>query len=237
MEMVKEKGQMHESTTPHHLAKYVTIAVDIATRIVRGEYKVGQKIFGRSTLAGRYNVSPETIRRALTLLQETGIVDVLPGVGVVVKSLDAAQEYLARYNQRQVLIDIQERLSQLLKERDRLNAEIDNLTNQLLDYTFKMAGRLQKLEELKVLPEAPVVGKSLAEIDFRARTGATVLAVYRQGEEMVSPQPRTIIQEGDVLLIVGPQESKQEVYKLLKEPDRKENDAGSIEADNNYETF
>jgi len=219
---------MRESV-PANLAKYVTIAVDIATRIVRGEYKVGQKIFGRSTLAGRYNVSPETIRRALTLLQETGIVDVLPGVGVVVKSHEAAEEYLARYNQRQVLIDIQERLSQLLKERDRLNAEIDNLTNQLLDYTFKMAGRLQKLEEITVLPHSPMVGKSLAEIDFRARTGATVLAVYRQGEEMVSPQPRTIIQAGDVLLIVGPQEAKQEVHKLLKGSEEKNDDTGRLD--------
>lgn len=207
-----------EDTVNASLAKYVTIAVDIATRIVRGEYKVGQKIFGRSTLAGRYNVSPETIRRALTLLQEKDIVDVQPGVGVIVKSPDAAKEYLAQYNQRQVLIDIQQRLSELLKERDRLNAEIDKLTNQLLDYTFKMAGRLQKLEEVKVMPNSPVVGKSLAEIDFRARTGATVLAVYRNGEEMVSPQARTIIQEGDVLLIVGPAEVKEAVYRLLREP-------------------
>jgi len=222
---------MSESVSTN-LAKYVTIAVDIATRIIRGEYKVGQKIFGRSTLAGRYNVSPETIRRALTLLQETGIVDVMPGVGVVVKSNKAAEEYLARYNQRQVLVDIQGRLSQLLKQRDALNTEIDSLTNQLLDYTFKMAGRLQRLEEITVPRNSRVVGKSLAEIDFRARTGATVLAVYRYGEEMVSPQARTIIQEEDVLLIVGPQEAKQEVHLLLYGRD---NDGPTVgEVDDQY---
>lgn len=200
------------------LARYVAIAVDMATRIVRGEYKTGQKIFGRSTLAGRYNVSPETIRRSLTLLQEMDIVDVMPGVGIIVKSDVAAEEYLARYNQRQVLRDIQQRLANLLKERDKLNAEIDNLTKQLLDYTFKMAGRLQKIEEITVMPNSPVVGKSLAEIDFRARTGATVLAIYRDGEEIVSPQARTIIQEGDVLIIVGLSKVKEEVLKLLKHP-------------------
>ncbi len=218
---------MSESVSTN-LAKYVTIAVDIATRIIRGEYKVGQKIFGRSTLAGRYNVSPETIRRALTLLQETGIVDVMPGVGVVVKSNKAAEEYLARYNQRQVLVDIQERLSQLLKQRDALNTEIDSLTNQLLDYTFKMAGRLQRLEEITVPRNSRIVGKSLAEIDFRARTGATVLAVYRYGEEMISPQARTIIQEEDVLLIVGPQEAKKEVHLLLYERDNEGPMAGEV---------
>lgn len=177
--------------------------MDIATRIVRGEYRVGQKLFGRSTLAGKYNVSPETIRRALTLLQERGIVDVLPGIGVVVKSSRLAREYLADYNQKKVLLDIQERLTDLLKAREKLNTEIDRLTNQLLDYTFKIAGRLQKLEEIIVPANSPLLGKSLAEADFRARTGATVLSIYRNGREMLSPEAKTTLQSGDVLIVIG----------------------------------
>ncbi len=89
--------------TEVHLARYITIAADLADRIVRGEYQEGQKVFGRSTLAGKYNVSPETIRRALTLLQEVGIVEVAPGVGVVVKSSEVARKYLDDFDQRRVL--------------------------------------------------------------------------------------------------------------------------------------
>ncbi|TYO97386.1 TrkA C-terminal domain-containing protein [Desulfallas thermosapovorans] len=206
---------MQEHRSHVYLARYITIAVDIATRIVRGEYRLGQKIFGRSTLAGKYNVSPETIRRALTLLQERGIVDVMPGVGVVVKSDAAAREYLADYNQKKVLLDIQERLTELLKEREKLNTEIDHLTNQLLDYTFKMAGRLQKLEEVTVPPQSPLLGKSMAEADFRARTGATILSIYRNGHEMVSPEAKTTLQAGDVLLIVGTHDSARMVYQMV----------------------
>jgi K+/H+ antiporter YhaU regulatory subunit KhtT len=206
---------MQENQPQVHLARYVTIAVDIATRIVRGEYRIGQKIFGRSTLAGKYNVSPETIRRALTLLQERDIVDVMPGVGVVVKSDRAAREYLADYNQKKVLLDIQERLSDLLREREKLNTEIDRLTNQLLDYTFKMAGRLQKLEEITVPPSSPLLGKSLAEADFRARTGATVLSIYRNGHEILSPEAKTTLQAGDVLMVVGTHDSARMVYQLV----------------------
>ncbi|SFR05445.1 TrkA C-terminal domain-containing protein [Desulfoscipio geothermicus] len=205
------QGQRHQA----YLARYITIAVDIATRIVRGEYRIGQKIFGRSTLAGKYNVSPETIRRALTLLQERGIVDVMPGVGVVVKSDRAAREYLADYNQKKVLLDIQERLTKLLREREQLNTEIDQLTNQLLDYTFKMAGRLQKLEEISVPPDSPLLGKTLAEADFRARTGATILSIYRNGHEMVSPEAKTTLQAGDVLMVVGTHEAAGMVYQLV----------------------
>ena len=41
---------------------YQQIAVDIASKIASGKYPVGEKIKGRTTLAGYYNVSPETIR-------------------------------------------------------------------------------------------------------------------------------------------------------------------------------
>lgn len=197
------------------MARYVNIAMDIATRIVRGEYRVGQKIFGRSTLAGKYNVSPETIRRALTLLQDTGIVQVSPGVGVVVKSQKAAEAFLAECGQKQVLRDVQEKLHQLLRERDRINNEIEKLMNELLEYTFKMAGRLQRIEEIKVLNYSPLVGKSLAEAEFRGKTGATVLAIYRNGEEIVSPRAETVIQAGDILIMVAPPEVREQVHLLV----------------------
>lgn len=200
-----------------HLSRYVAIAVDIAARIVRGEYREGQKIFGRSTLAGKYNVSPETIRRSLILLQETGIVDVLPGIGVVIKSHRAAEVFLTEYGQKQVLKDIQERLTMLLRERDRVDAEIERLTKDLLDYTFKMVGRLQKIDEVRVLPGSFLVGKTLVELNFRVRTGATVLSIYRNGRELLTPEADTIIKADDVLIVVGPPEVKEAVHKLARQ--------------------
>ncbi len=204
-----------ENQGSHLLARYFNIAIDISARIVRGEYREGQKIFGRSTLAGKYNVSPETIRRALMLLQDTGIVNVTPGVGVVVRSRKAAETFLAQSGQRQVLQEMQERLHDLLRERDRLNIEIEKLMNELLDYTFKIAGRFQKIEEIKVTPFSPLVGKSLVEAEFRGKTGATVLAIYRDGEEIVSPSAGTIIQSGDVLIMVVHPDMKEELHRLV----------------------
>jgi len=205
-------------TTGSSMARYVNIAIDIASRILRGEYREGQKVFGRSTLAGKYNVSPETIRRALTLLQDTGIVNVSPGVGVVVRSKKAAEAFLAQSGQRQILRDVQERLHFLLRERDRLNNEIEKLMNELLDYTFKMAGRFQKIEEIKVTRFSPLVGKSLMEAEFRGKTGATVLAIYRNGEEIVSPRADTIIESDDILIMVVHPEMKEELHSLV-DPD------------------
>lgn len=50
--------------------RYVKIAMAVAERIYRGEFAIGEKVRGRSTLAGQYGVSPETIRRATSLLSE-----------------------------------------------------------------------------------------------------------------------------------------------------------------------
>jgi len=112
--------------------------MDMAERVTNGAYKEGQKISGRSTLAGLYNVSPETIRRALSLLQEAGVVKVVPGTGVLMNSVEAAKEYLAESSQYQVIKELHERLTNLVQERNRLNSDIEHLTSELLDYALSL---------------------------------------------------------------------------------------------------
>ena len=121
-----------------HIARYIMIAIDLAERIVNGDYKEGQKISGRSTLAGLYNVSPETIRRSLSILQEAGVVRVVPGIGMFVDSVEAAQGYLAESGQYKVIKEMQERLAQFIAKRNKLNVDIENLTNELLDYVLSV---------------------------------------------------------------------------------------------------
>jgi len=128
-----------------HIARYITIAMDLAERVAHGDYIEGQKISGRSTLAGLYNVSPETIRRALSLLQESGVVKVVPGAGVFVNSVDATREYLAESSQYKVIKEMQERLVQLALERKNLNAQIEHLTTELLDYVLSVLSTKHKI--------------------------------------------------------------------------------------------
>jgi len=128
-----------------HIARYITIAMDVAERIIHGDYREGQKISGRSTLAGLYNVSPETVRRALSLLQEAGVVKVIPGTGVFVDSVAAAREYLAESGQYKVIKEMQERLSWLVQERNKLNSAIEHLTAELLDYVLSVLSTRHKI--------------------------------------------------------------------------------------------
>lgn len=129
----------------YHMARFITIAMDMAERIASGEYYQGQKISGRSTLAALYNVSPETIRRALSLLQESDVVKVLPGTGVIVNSVSSAQEYLAESSQYKVIKEMQERLARLVQERNRINLDIERLTSELLDYVLSVLSAKHKI--------------------------------------------------------------------------------------------
>lgn len=42
------------------MPRYQQIAMDVATQIVKQQYKVGDRIYARSALASKYHVSPET---------------------------------------------------------------------------------------------------------------------------------------------------------------------------------
>jgi CPA2 family monovalent cation:H+ antiporter-2 len=66
------------------------------------------------------------------------------------------------------------------------------------------------------IPEgASVIGRSLAQLDLRARTGATVLAIGRAGHGIAHPSPGEPLQAGDVLALAGSDEAIAAARALL----------------------
>lgn len=64
----------------------------------------------------------------------------------------------------------------------------------------------ERLFRVRVAPDSPLDGRSLAECGFRELCGATVVAVERGGRVSLSPGPRDVLRGGDVLLLEGKQE-------------------------------
>ncbi len=67
------------------------------------------------------------------------------------------------------------------------------------------------LEEITVREDSPVVGKSLAELDLRRKTGVTVIAIIREGNLVRNPYPDEKLMAGDNLIVLG---SKEEITKV-----------------------
>jgi CPA2 family monovalent cation:H+ antiporter-2 len=75
-------------------------------------------------------------------------------------------------------------------EHEALHALVDAARN--LDITW-----------VRVPEDGPVAGHTLAEVDLRARTGASVVALYRDGSLVPSPTPDFKLAPGDRLGLIG----------------------------------
>ncbi|MGB5139043.1 MAG: cation:proton antiporter [Candidatus Zixiibacteriota bacterium] len=72
-----------------------------------------------------------------------------------------------------------------------------------------------QMSTLKVAPEAPVVGKSLAATRLRSEHGVTVLLVKRDGASLANPDAATVFRVGDVVVLVGESQDLAEVSHLF----------------------
>ena len=63
---------------------YVQVADDIAARVDRGEFVRGSRLPSEAELAVEYGVAKMTVRRALDVLRQRGIIKTLHGRGSVV---------------------------------------------------------------------------------------------------------------------------------------------------------
>lgn len=197
------------------VSRYEEIATDVAARIAQGELREGQRLFGRSSLAGLYKVSPETIRRAVALLHSRGVVRAIAGSGVVVRSRPAAEHYLEESRQDAELRGLSAEIQSLLVERRRVDEKLGQSVERLVHHTSGALSTVRHVEEIVVPPDAPLVGETLVSADLRTRTGITVIGVARQGEEMFSPDPHMPIEDGDILIVIGDSRAKERLRGLL----------------------
>lgn len=89
-----------------------------------------------------------------------------------------------------------------------------NAKNSLTDVHHLLPG-LGTPTPVRIEAKSFAVGKSLAELNLRALTGATVLALSRGEEGMVIPEAKEVLQAGDTLALAGSNESVEAARELL----------------------
>lgn len=72
------------------------------------------------------------------------------------------------------------------------------------------------VEWMKVGAASPLQGKSLLEAAVRERTGASIIAILRDGRAVPNPQPDERIAAGDTLMVVGDREQVGRFGDLLR---------------------
>ena len=201
-----------------NLPVYESIAIDVAGRIVDGDISIGQKISGRTLLASHYNVSPETIRKAMGLLAQANVISVSQGKEVIVQSVEQAEEFLRHHMSMLSAYSLKQELEILIEKKREINNQFDEILTQITRYTDRLRN-LQPFNpvEVAVSEFSSANGRSVAQLMLWQKTGATLIAIRRGTEVIISPGSGAILQSGDRLLVVGSGNILEKVAAILNE--------------------
>lgn len=72
-----------------------------------------------------------------------------------------------------------------------------------------------RTEQVGLPADSPFVNRPLGATEARTRTGASIVAVLREGTAIASPDPQFVFQTGDVLVVVGTTQGVEGVERIL----------------------
>jgi monovalent cation:H+ antiporter-2, CPA2 family len=99
--------------------------------------------------------------------------------------------------------------------------EEHRLLQDLLDAAHSI-----EIKWFRLQPENPLIGQTLANASLRSRTGASVVAILRDGQLMANPKSITAFQAGDRIGLIGDQEEIEAAEKVLAEIESPSNHVG-----------
>lgn len=195
---------------------YQKIALDIASRIVEKNLKIGEKIYSRSSISSQYKVSPETARRAINILSDLDIVETMKGSGVIIKSYENAVKYVRGFSDKQtiksLINEINESFNNQKKEIEALKKNFDLLTENT--QRFHSSNPFVPFE-IKITKDSKHLNKSASEINFWQNTNATIVAIKRNNSIILSPGAYAVFLEDDIFYFVGDDNSYLRVKEFM----------------------
>lgn len=196
--------------------KYQQIAVDIASKIVEKRYQIGDKIYARSSLASQYNVSAETARRAIAVLQDLEIVEASKGSGVFIKSYEKAAHFVRQFHDVQSIHELQNELLVSIHAQQNQLINLQEKTKQLISRTehFRSVNPFIPYQ-IEMTLESPCIHQTLQDLNFWQNTTGTIVGIRRNNELLLSPGPYASLQEGDIIYFIGNDESLTRVQNFL----------------------
>ena len=185
-----------------HPPVYSQVAYDIATKIAVGTLSENTKFSGRSLMSTEYGVSQETIRRALNLLADMGIIQIQNNSGAVVISRERATQYIEKFQSEKDTRAMKGELRALIAERNRLNDRIFDLIEKLTDLNdrFRCSDPMRNYE-FTIPPDSHLVGLTVKESEFRQSTRANIVAIRSNGQINLTPGPNDRLRAGDLLVV------------------------------------
>ena len=97
----------------------------------------------------------------------------------------------------------------------QMAAERSGATTPSLDTVGKILPGLGDPVSLRIEPGSALEGQTLAGVNLRGLTGATVLAIVRRDQQVLMPSGHETLHVGDVLAVVGSHEAVENARSLI----------------------
>lgn len=196
--------------------RYQQIATDIASKIADGQYKVGDKIYARSSIASQYGVSSETARRAILILSDLNIVDTTKGSGVFIKSFENALKFVKQYAEIQTIQNLRNEIMDSVSRQSSELMFFNECLTKLIDYTdrFRSINPFMPFE-IEITDNTPYLKQSVQDVNFWHNTSATIIAIKRNDSLIISPGPYVTFLTNDILYFVGDENSLLRVKAFM----------------------
>jgi K+/H+ antiporter YhaU regulatory subunit KhtT len=195
---------------------YQKIAIDITNRILSGDLSIGDKLYGRSSLASQYNVSPETIRRSITLLSDMDIVKVTKGSGIVINSSVNCLKFIDKFKDIDSISSLKKEIVDLLEKKKTLDKNIENSVDDLIDYSSRFKNSNPFIPfEFEIQFGMSIIGKTISESKFWQNTGATIIGIRRDEKLILSPGPTTIFKAKDIFIMICAENTYYKIETFL----------------------
>lgn len=208
------------SSAEYTIPRYLQIAVDLAARVASGGIAEGDKLKGRSVLASEYNVSPETIRKAMSILSDRSVVSILQGSGILILSKERAIEFVNSFRSDESAAKLRRELSRMQEMRRSLDEQIASAEKQIIElYQYKRSDWIVPVE-VRLPRGSHVIGKSIGQLEVWHNTGATIIGVVQDKNIIISPGPYYEFSEGDRVLIVGDENVIGRFNAFVRGPNR-----------------
>ena len=99
--------------------------------------------------------------------------------------------------------------------RDHYDLQVNTEEEHRLLHDLLNAANSIEIHWFRLIEGSPLIGQTLAHANLRAQTGASIVAILREGELIANPKSSTIFQNGDRVGLIGDREEIEAVEKLL----------------------
>lgn len=101
-----------------------------------------------------------------------------------------------------------------LKEKERLEERSKPITKRFKE---DLLDKNIHVEEIEIPQNAPIIGKTLSELNFKQKTGINIISIIRGMEKINIPDGNERIYPYDKIIVAGSDEELQKIIQLIEE--------------------